>query len=807
MKKKITILTFILVISSIIIPILPSIVAQAEVPPYRIATYAPVGDWDGPIDPGWSLPSLYFAPVCLQTGASGRYDFMGGTEGKPIADEWYPILCTDWTNTYWPSEENALGWNNTGGVMSSTWTLREGVKFHDGSDWNATVMKWNIDRYYLITGNLTGKGDLRNFDYYFPEVVKSAKYYTKSWNLSIWDDQWAGYYIGNTTNYPGVNTIDIGDGKGKGWVFNPDPYAGGVARAPYDRHSMIREVEILESKQSGGKVRVWWNTWNSYGGEGIWFGMRSYHAYRKHYTGAGIYGCYNGVKDPRNPTQVQHMIGTGPFKYVEDLDEDGGYLVKFEDYWNKTALEDKGLFDIERIEFVNFPSTEAGGLAMNNALLSHAVDGAIAGGEGVSGQIDLTAIATNPNIKWYQGTPSPYYEQITLNCINETYWAWPWVVDNAYGPGGWYPNEEGKINGIPQALRKALSYAYDYDYIIDVALEGEVVRAGGTIGKGSLYYNASVPIAEFDKDYARDILLNTETDTSGKVYTWYHQLYAGYYPNPDLYNFSKRCAERGLTASSTDAQWQAVAESSDPVWVVDFYWDPVHEDVKDEFQKACNRLGVALKDPDGLTNRVPNRIWDVIQVYWTSQFPSGSSIWSCGAWPMPYYYAHTTTEAWIEFNYRDPSEGLWRTLGWGGIAADWWPRWNFGFGYDDRVNQWIDRYWMSSPDLKLQWFSKIANVCQNELYPYLYSHQSYGGNAIWDCWEVKLYNQTRTGMLTDYFGGGGAGGMWSYANINYKGCPTDEPFIPGSSLLMTITVSAISVLCISYILIRKKKLR
>ncbi|MHA2204123.1 MAG: ABC transporter substrate-binding protein, partial [Candidatus Hodarchaeales archaeon] len=499
---------------------------------------------------------------------------------------------------------------------------------------------------------------------------------------------------------------------------------------------------------------------------------------------------------------VQHMIGSGTYKYIEDADEDGGYLVKNEDYWNKTAMEAEGLFDIERVEFVNFPNSEAGGIAMNNALLSHSVDGAITGGGGVTGQMDIGAIKANPNINFFPGAPSVYLSQIHLNSINETYWAWPWVKDLVLTPS--YPNEEGDINGIPQALRKALSYAYDYDYVIDVALEGQAVRQGGIIGQANLYYNSSVPIADFDLDYAREILLTTEADTSGKVYQPYHWN-QGYYPNPDLYNFSKRCAERGLTASSTNAEWQAVAESSDPLWTIDFYWDPVQEELKDEFQKTCNRLGIALTDPGGLTNRAPQRIWDIIQVYWTSQFPSGSSIWSAGAWPMPMYMPATLPEAYIEYMMRDPSDGRWRTEGDAGIATDWWPRWNFGFGYDDRMNDLIDRMWMSSPDLKKKIISQMAVLQQTELYPYIYSHQGIGGNAIWDCWEVELYNQTRTGVITGWYGF--PGGMYMYGIISYKGCPERAPPIPGYSLLMTITVSMISILGVSYIIMKRSKLR
>jgi peptide/nickel transport system substrate-binding protein len=39
----------------------------------------------------------------------------------------------------------ATGWNVADDLSSLTLTLRKGVKFHDGSDWNADVCKWNLD--------------------------------------------------------------------------------------------------------------------------------------------------------------------------------------------------------------------------------------------------------------------------------------------------------------------------------------------------------------------------------------------------------------------------------------------------------------------------------------------------------------------------------------------------------------------------------------------------------------------------------------------------------------------------------------
>jgi peptide/nickel transport system substrate-binding protein len=43
------------------------------------------------------------------------------------------------------SPELATKWEVAPDKTSITLTLRQGVKFHDGSDWNATVAKWNID--------------------------------------------------------------------------------------------------------------------------------------------------------------------------------------------------------------------------------------------------------------------------------------------------------------------------------------------------------------------------------------------------------------------------------------------------------------------------------------------------------------------------------------------------------------------------------------------------------------------------------------------------------------------------------------
>ncbi|MFX1590581.1 MAG: ABC transporter substrate-binding protein, partial [Promethearchaeota archaeon] len=538
MKRFSKILISLILLSSMVLPFIPTIAkAQEEEEEiiFRIAADALPGDWDPAISDGYNVLSLYYFTVVSEYCCAGNALYDGGLSGIKKEEQWIPILCTSWETDWRDEEPNVSGFNNTGGRKSLTFKLREGVKFHDGSEWNATVFKWNIDRLYIITGNLTGDGDTRNEGTYWADVADYEPYFSESFNMSEYKgDSW--YIIGNDTTYPGV-TADA-----NGVVKNP-------GYGPIDQYPMIREVQIIDKYT----VKVIYNSWNTYGMPGgVWTRQISYTAYHKNYTNRGIYGYTNGVKDPKNPTIVDHLIGTGPYKYLthsETSSPAGGYMIKNEDYWNKTALEEDGWFDIDKIEIVNFPVGQLGKDSKNTALLTHAVDYAF---DAMDMPIDYDAVMANPNIDYIEDFPSDYITQITLNCINETWWVDPSVyVPSSWGLGTityeeWrrgpytsYPDTE-PAGGIPRALRKAMSYAFNYERMIDIVLEGRAVRGGRVVGDGNIFYNESVPQTEYDLDYAREILLTTEADNYTKT------------PGAFNYNFSQRCAERGLTESSTD---------------------------------------------------------------------------------------------------------------------------------------------------------------------------------------------------------------------------------------------------------------
>lgn len=75
-----------------------------------------------------------------------------------------------------PSPWLATGWKISSDFKSITFNLRKGVKFHDGTDFNAEAVKWNLDRYRTSTNP-----ELK--DVQSVEVVDA---YTVKLNLSKW---------------------------------------------------------------------------------------------------------------------------------------------------------------------------------------------------------------------------------------------------------------------------------------------------------------------------------------------------------------------------------------------------------------------------------------------------------------------------------------------------------------------------------------------------------------------------------------------------------------------------------------------
>ena len=723
---------------------------------FRVGTTTSASsDWDIAVAPVGTTITTMFLPETTETlvGLADNYD-RGLSEGVYKADTYVPILATNWSIDFWPEEMNSQNFTNRGGVANMTLTLREGVKFHDGSDFNATVAKWNIDRIFIITGNLTGHGDMRNRDTYWIKANEWTDYYTPSWNMSSYGGPLSyGYYDTGPTH---------------GILANPNPYGGispytglPIFYANYQYYPVINRVVITDDKQSGGTIRVEFNDFNTYGMTGLgvirFISMQAYAAY----WDRPIFGYTN--------TNPKDMIGTGAYIY-EDFDDSGspggGTLVKNYNYWNRTALEAAGWFDADYIDVITWPMDQLGVESRNTALMTNALDYAL---DSYWTPVDYADVMSESRLNYIVRPVADQVGLIMLNCINETWWSWnldpkPYF-DYASFANATYPTQPayavGNVPaGMPRALRKAVSYCFDYDTYINVGLDGRAVR-GSSIGVNNIYYNPDIPIAYYNVTIAREALLN------------------------DPY-FAPLCVANGLDENSTDIEWQNVANGvggKTPLWVLDFYWDQEYQVFKNLFQTNLEDIGVTLKDPTGATNKVPTTMWAEIQDYWVKPcFP----VFSAQGWPLDTNFPSKTPESVMDWYYGDPNAGIkWRPPYYE-YPVDFFPWWNLAFTFNESVDYWLKRMWLSNDTGKQDWFDNIQTFAQTYQYPHIYISQHNQGAVVWKDWEISTFWSSLSYELTRYVGFG-----------------QEFPEIPGFSTGIIASISILTMIGLIYVIRRK----
>ena len=235
------------------------------------------------------------------------------------------MLALNWT--YHPRQDEG---DMAGGVAAISFNLRQGVTFHDGSEFNATVVKWNYDRVINISAYVDQKWYGRNW--FNPAGLESR--YTSTWNLS-----WAGN----------------------------DPFSTG-GTIPF-----INETIVVSRYVVNVTLNKWAMTvYNSAFGLGMG-SMISMEAY-KPWQWKAIYGFGDDPSFPQdNPALFPgHLIGTGPlvFDYQDKVVTQVGKAHKNLNYWNRIALTAAGRGTVDDFYYRFFATADS----RTNALLNGEID-------------------------------------------------------------------------------------------------------------------------------------------------------------------------------------------------------------------------------------------------------------------------------------------------------------------------------------------------------------------------------------------------------------------------------------------------
>ncbi|KKN13792.1 hypothetical protein LCGC14_1002720 [marine sediment metagenome] len=767
MRKFSTTLIFILMVSALFLPFFP-VKAQSTIPAFKIGvTGGAIGSWDGAIASAGFAGGVYSAetvePLALwPTDWDGDFNTM------------IPVLATDWTITYWPEEMNYHPdgpFMNRGGVRAIEFTLREGVKFHDGSDFNATVAKWNIDRDIVISGNLTGKltPDLLTdemykaiFSYWLP-ATHWSQFETDTWNVSQFIGQPASYAEYGATKSSSAHPI-------WGWLYDW-AYDGAYSR--------IKNVTITEDKLSGGKIKVYYNDWSAvflYVDDHTMYSMDAY----KDYFDTPIKGLgdVSGFEQPDvsggypSTGFPGHLIGTGPYRFIEHDDVLGqGTMERFDDWWNSTAMQALDLHKIPEIFVATFPITTTGFQGRNLAIVTGDIDYT-----GDDGQLVYADMVASPDINYVETGIGLDRDFITLNNINETYWKdwadWgPSVVNLTDGTYSQFPwlgdmryledvdDVDGRVytDGINRAIRKAVSYAFDYDTYINVIRGGRAVRSDGFLPSTNEYYNPSFSPPYRDLTIARQALID----------------------DPFL---NATIAARGLDITNSTEEWNDVANSN-PIFEFKLLWDISNYDKASVFGNSIKDIGMTL----GGLNGAPDGNLLIQPDVYTVLF--GEDVGS-----VPWFTAHGVPSNWGSLNYKygPVAEYYYRSPGSADYAFDYaiFPfegLTNIGFHYNATVDRWIDMTWFVDRTTAQELWDNLTRHFNTYQYAEIMISSSLTGFAINKDfeWQLPRYGYA----FVKYIGTFGGGGVQ----------------IPGFEMAAVLSITIVAFTGIGLSLNRKRK--
>ena len=294
--------------------------------------------------------------------------------------------------------------------LNVTINLKAGVKFHDGTDFNASAVKWNFDRLaYFMNWSTTGTTSaLKTPNAHLPAP------FNVELPIAVLPTQLGGPVYSRANGQPFINRTEVVDTNTVKFVLNEPKTAF---------------VSILA------------------------------------FSGSGI-------MSPASTPPLEYLdltddlVGTGPFIYDSFLAD---VWIKFSpnlDYWRAPTNITSLTYAITPDRTVTAQALLSGDIDLNLAPLPAFLDQMIADPD-----IDCLMQGNTLSTAW-----------ITFN-----------------------------YERIPLAMRKAISYALNYSYIIDVVYDRTALDWPTYIPNGISYANYTFNAPTFDVEAARDFLLNDPT--------------------------------------------------------------------------------------------------------------------------------------------------------------------------------------------------------------------------------------------------------------------------------------------------------
>ena len=749
-------LIFSLLFISILFPILPGVVkAQETIPVFTVGACGPrsIYHWD---------PTAYVASTgdyYLYNALENLYDYPYNAKNGSL-DNLVPILATNWSIHERPDEMNDAGFMNYDGIDYMDITLRENVTFHDGSDWNATVCKWNIDRLMYILGNInfclgsSYDSNVRNTrPIYWMSIADWAPYATSSWNVTKLRGPLAPFpysAYGYLSTYPGF-----------GNSHHYDIPLG------YNRVPRFTNVTILDDQQSGGTLRVYFNDWGTgpqYLANLEFISMASY----EDYFGVPIlsYGDHPSFPQDDPATFPGHLIGTGSYIFEGHVG-DTGTMKRFDNWWNTSLQQAEGWHTVPNVALTTFDHSATGYTTRTLAIVTGDIDWAFDRSWEPLGYSDIIA---TPGLRYVDMGTENYGEIIVLNCLEETYLRyWSDIGFNITKAGirtaSDLLNPDGTItaHGVNRTLRKAISYAFDYDKYLSL-FGGRVVRSGGFLAPTHEYYDASIPLAYTNLTIARQALLD------------------------DPFWLAKLTA-RGLDIYNTTDEWNDVANSN-PIYTFEYHYDDAHLESYSVLTTSLADIGCAID----ATQDWP----DTFSVIVDYKFP----IFTNDGFAIKPYHARFNDLGYIEAYYestgvieRVPINSSYRVISDYNSYPYMYPYKgysNMNFNYNATCDSWITKLWFQNSTGDQIYYSALSDWTQNFQYPIIYLGNDRIGHAVSDDWDYAWWwNFMLHFNLVKY--------------TPYEAIPVLDPFILGliSGLIIGVGGSAIVIVANSFI--RKKR--